>query len=383
MSTAEWRTLAVAISAFVLCSSSVGFGAERDLERAVEKLVAERGGQLTRDPARPGKPVVRVHLPIGGKALTRWDLADIGRLTALEELSIGSAEVFDDDTGLLLKLQSLRSLDISDCFVEGRGFYRLTELRKLEELAAGVVTEEGLDCIAQIATLKSLRMRMANQIDFEKLSKCKSLRSLAVTGREGVTLGQVRQIGRLRQLEKLAIGVFVPIDDGHRIFFELAKLHKLRELNIVCYDPKTTTGVGFKEIASLAHLEFLRTNFDLAERDFAVLARCESLRELHLRSCTNGRARHVTSLRGLKALTVSGGDFNDEGCEFLKDAKLEQLTLSHTRVSDKSVPSLKGMQSLRRLDLRETRVTAQGVSAIQAALLNTEILHDHQKRVDR
>ena len=54
---------------------------------------------------------------------------------------------------------------------------------------------------------------------------------------------------------------------------------------------------------------------------------------------------------------------------------LNNLELSHTRVTDAGLTLRSGLNNLRRLSLGDTKVTDEGVKRLQEALPNTRVSH--------
>ncbi len=99
--------------------------------------------------------------------------------------------------------------------------------------------------------------------------------------------------------------------------------------------------------------------------------------ELHLQEShlTDVGVAHLQDFKQLQELDLHKSLYiSDKGLESLKYLpRLTKLELSYTRISDKGVEHLAALKSLKTLHLTGTRVTAEGVKTIKAALPNCEV----------
>ena len=86
---------------------------------------------------------------------------------------------------------------------------------------------------------------------------------------------------------------------------------------------------------------------------------------------------HLRGLNSLKYLDLTGTKVTDAGLVHLKGlANLEALMLTHTQVTDAGLVHLEGLANLKCLDLRRSpQVTDEGVEKLQQSLPDCEISH--------
>ena len=97
---------------------------------------------------------------------------------------------------------------------------------------------------------------------------------------------------------------------------------------------------------------------------------------------TDAGLKHLRGLTSLKELDISGSTVSpgrrtitDAGLENLRNLrKLEKLNLDLTEVTDEGLRHLIPLTQLRVLSLKETHVTAAGVNRLQRALPDCEIV---------
>jgi hypothetical protein len=100
---------------------------------------------------------------------------------------------------------------------------------------------------------------------------------------------------------------------------------------------------------------------------------------------TDAGLEHLKGLTSLKRLDLYSTQITDAGLEHLKGLTgLQSLDLRSTQITDAGLEHLKGLTSLKRnavqdvgawLDLSSTRVTDTGIKKLQEALPNCRILH--------
>jgi hypothetical protein len=77
----------------------------------------------------------------------------------------------------------------------------------------------------------------------------------------------------------------------------------------------------------------------------------------------------------LRSLSLSRSVVNDaDSGTFIKFDKLESLTLNNTNASDKILEFLGTITTLRSLDVRDTKVTNNGVKALQKKLPELKVV---------
>jgi Leucine-rich repeat (LRR) protein len=258
-------------------------------------------------------------------------LAPIAGLTKLESLDLEDTGVGDADLAYVAGLTGLQHLDLEGCEVTDAGLVHLRELRKLGRLRLEdcPITGSGLANLAGLSELRSLNL-------------------------EGMELETgLAAIGTLTQLREL----------------DLAK--------------STMSDDEFAHLASLTELEVLNLyGSELSDEVIPQLSALNKLKRLNLDGNLIGDPAMETigGLNALEDLSLQGTDVSDEGLLHLaKLPKLEALDLEDVGgITDRGLAALAESASLRRLDVRNTQVTADGA----AQLPNTRVeWKERQERV--
>jgi hypothetical protein len=140
------------------------------------------------------------------------------------------------------------------------------------------------------------------------------------------------------------------------------------------------TGVGLEHLSKTRNLRDLNINGTMIKPDeYALLTSIPGLRELFL----GGDAAlpspeswdALASIATLDSLFISSwNDFGDAEMAQLANCKqVTQLNLSRLGVTDDGLTELHRMRALRRVILRESAVTADGVAALRKALPRCEV----------
>ena len=96
------------------------------------------------------------------------------------------------------------------------------------------------------------------------------------------------------------------------------------------------------------------------------LARADALETLELRGTriANFSLNQIKGLEHLRELILDGGSFNDNTPILFKDLPIERFVCTCRRFGDTGIKSLRHSANIRRLELRETQVTGEGLEAI-------------------
>ncbi len=91
-------------------------------------------------------------------------------------------------------------------------------------------------------------------------------------------------------------------------------------------------------------------------------------------------APQLKSLAKLRELKLAGTAITDSGVASLKDLSgLESLTLDRTKITDQGLSELKGLASLKSLSIVQTNVTAQGLAALKKAMPGLKVIYKAKK----
>jgi Leucine-rich repeat (LRR) protein len=96
--------------------------------------------------------------------------------------------------------------------------------------------------------------------------------------------------------------------------------------------------------------------------------------DLHGRTLDAGDLARLAEMARLKILNLAGTDISDETLENVRGlTSLERLDLSDTRISDKGIARLKGLARLQTLQLARTRITGAALESLTADHNLTEL----------
>jgi len=262
------------------------------------------GGRIDRD---AGGEIIAVHLR--GTWVSDTELLDLARLPKLERLDLSHTRITDEG---LLHLKPAR------------------QIKDLNLYYAEQVTDQGITAIREWKTLKRLNLRGTRVSD-----------------------GSLAIVGGLTQLEALDIAGTQFTDNG---LDALVPLTQLKELAI----GRSKLGKNALEVLRLLPtLEFL----DLG----GPLKGAGGLRDKEGTPMPDDLPRAISALKQLRTLKVSYSQIGADGLRILGSLDhIEKLSLEGSpRVDDQALAELDKWESLHYLDVQATKVTPQGVAALE------------------
>jgi eukaryotic-like serine/threonine-protein kinase len=160
----------------------------------------------------------------------------------------------------------------------------------------------------------------------------------------------------------------------------LANFQGCRRIEELVLPGSRVTDAGlawFKDCQNLRLLDLSDTA--VGDQGLAVFADCKNLEKLALSSSevSDAGLSHFQGCTKLNTLRLIGAQVTDAGLSHFQDSvNLKILQAPQTEVSDKSIPLLATMTRLVQLDVRETKLTADGVEALRQALPQCKIQWD-------
>ncbi len=265
-------------------------------------------------------------LKVRGTQITDAGLAAFVDLPELAALDLGGTEITDDGLAIFQSLSKIWDLDLSDTGVTDAGLKHLAETpRRLSRLVLDgtQITDDGL----------------------AQLEKQFSLDDIGLA-RTRVTDAGMDHLKQQFHLESVDLSGTRISDTALRKLKEHQRLTKLR------LSDTRISNAGLEHLKDLENLEHL----DLS-RTQVTAAGLESIRELPELSC----------------LKLAGIPLSDTDLPRLAQFRnLYELDLSHTPVTDAALDALEELPC-RRLNLKETRVTAAGLRRLRKARYWEEI----------
>lgn len=240
----------------------------------------------------------------------------------------------------LAGLPHLRSLDLENTDVRGPALKTVGTLKTLESLNLTLcpVSDEHFDRLGALTNLKVL-----------------GLASTKVDGTGARHLGA--------RLENLNCHNCPISDAGLEAIGKLASLTRLEIVHT------RFTDAGAPALKGLVNLERLQLGSRGATgASLAVVAVLPKLRELDVHDglLSVEGFKHVARAKGLRVLRAYGG--KDGLGELAGHPELETLVLESNGITDASLAALKTLPRLRKLTIREPKVSPAGLDALRAAL---------------
>ena len=230
-------------------------------------------------------------------------LESISHLTGLQILSLGTTKVTSDQMASLKPLRSLRALVlVHELSVGSSGLAVLKDLPALEYLDCDTnPTDTGLKHVAQIRSLRQLRVRMGRVKGpgLAELANLPRLERLSLWGTKGLADGHVRYLEGLTNLKSLTLwGSNVRLTDS--TLASVSKLSSLEEFHLIRV--KTDfTDAGIGQLARLANLRTL----DTSPNDAGVLASMKRLESVSGIALNSRNMKALAGLPNLKSLGLS------------------------------------------------------------------------------
>lgn len=365
--------------------------------------------------------------------ITDEGLKYLAGLKNLGKLEIANCKITDDGLKHLYQAKTLQNLDLRQTNVTPEGVAALkwalpkckiesdfqaemlnrspkTE-REIAEWVIGLggsVAVNGMSC-KQIADLPDEMFEITavalRELVFEddKLASLVHLKHMIELYLDSTSISDsaLTHLDKLQQLQKLSLSKTKIT--GARLS-ELVKLPNLTNLNLA---ESALANVGLKHIGNLKQLVTLNipTISGIDDTGLAHIAGLTNLQELYLHNnpqLTDDGIKHLQGMHQLTELTLANTGISDAGmkylsgmkdleklhlanCQRLSDAgfehlanlkNLKSLLLFLTPITDAGLKHLHGLKKLELLDLRDTKVTPAGISALQQALPKCEIESD-------
>ncbi len=284
-------------------------------------------------------------------SLSNHKLTVLKGLKNLEVIRLGMEGTLGDRGFLALKeFANLKTLIVPMYSGSNAGLEALRFLGNIEslELYGPFITDAGLSGLAACSKLEQVRLDRLKISDIG-LGALRGLPKLLTLGlsETGVTDRGLGTIAELKDLEALDLSRTKVTDAG------VARLKEMEELRILLLNSAAVTGGGFKglEMKRLMHLGLNDTRVD--DAGLAAIGHLTTnLRTLEL-ARTEVTGAGLAALPSLRELA----DIDLEGCQ---------------RVRDNLVAPLKDLRSLKRVNLRNTKVSPTAIESLRQAKIEVD-----------
>lgn len=346
-------------------------GAKLPSEVEAAKRLLDRHAGVTWD--GPRFHVIRIDL--SGTWVTDQDMAVIRAFTRLENLNLYNTNVTDEGLKHISELRFLTTLSV------GRPYYgdsdsimkdewsprnitdksidvicKLTNLRKLN-LALTKITDKGLAKLVSLKELEELDLNMADISDagFCQLKGLSKVKSLFLYGTK-VTAKGLSAASGMRNLHTVTLGRYVA-GDAMKHF---GNLHELRHLDV---SATRIDNESMKYIGNLRNLESLDLPDTVTDASAMHLSNLTNLAELRLGSmCSDITIMAMSKLVKLKVVGLPSGT-TDAGLVCLTKScpNIEQMWLEDAKISWKGIKALVGLKVLRYLSIKGCPVSNKSI----------------------
>ena len=281
-------------------------------------------------------------LLLHGTFVTEHGLRHVEKFPRLQDLRLSETDVRNSWLELLVPIADLRQLDLSDTSITDKGLTSVAKLGSIEELSLGGcnVTDRGLTKLASLSNLKSLDARRIGRIG----SGLRELRGLPLEQIDllasGVTDDDLDTIGNVRTLKSIRLA---DTRIGDPTLQQLAACRNLEELKL---SGTNISNVGVRYLSPLTRLRYLDlSGTSVGDEGIRRMGQFDVLEELHLTSTriTNAGLEYLSQCTTLKSLGIGGnridGDASLRQLEVL--TSLEHLSLPEQTRDGESVRYLR------------------------------------------
>jgi len=355
------------------------------------------------------------------EALTK--IKDTSVLSCLRELALNFN--FDDDVNMVLSgftglqkltlhqcnfkwfaehvasLKNLKSLVLKSCWLTRNcvSLISTLSLECLDMVPSKFLCDQGLGAIAQMTSLKKLRLRSCSKCTDAGIAHLAALKNLEILNLQNASkmtdIGAL-SISQLKKLHTLNLQM-APISNAG--LAHLAQLPGLTDLDLTMCDGINADGLqSLGERTTLKQLH-LAWGTEVSPQGMACLNKLVKLEVLNLTNCkkfddaaaaflrffvnlehlllfetdiTDASLVHIGTLVHLKSLNLGLTTITAAGLAHLAGlVHLEELDVHGTKVSDASLVHLFGMKNLTKLEV--SGVTQEGAAALARAIRNPKL----------
>lgn len=301
----------------------------------------------------------------------------------LLKLEVSCDLVTNEGLEHIFELSSLKNLrinvNVSDK-ITNIGFKNIYKLINLEILCvvsskSHLVTYKIIEFILEISNLLSLTMFGVKLLDekINHITKFKKLRSIHLYWTSNLSNDILKYISKMTSIIEISIVSANITDEGLKIISDLG----IQRLNLG-YNTQITD-IGLQYVPKLVNLEWLHLyNTNITDISLQYISKLVNLEILHLgnTNITDFGLQQILELIHLRKLFLSGTNITDLGLRNIsKLAKLQLLFLAHTCITNDSLPYILKLVNLKDLCLKKTHVTDDGLKLINQKYNKISVIH--------
>ncbi len=332
-----------------------------------------------------------LHLDLGYSDLDDTTLASLPPLPNVAQILMHSTSVTDAGLTQLVRFPKLRHVSLSRDNITDAGLVHLAQISNLKivDLAGTAVTAAGVAKLQ--AALPNCKIEWDGPAKAEGGADADRAAAEWAIGKGGKVAIEVggQALGYISTLESLPAGLFkvtnIIIETPGAVGdADLPRLLALRSLTELSWNGKMVTPVGIGQLRghpALTRLTISNLN-PLDDARLDALLTFANLNFIGLHS-TKPSADQLARLKALPNLVMLRVSWDAEpGVTDLAFARiaelqnLESIIVDHSSITDAGLEHLSALKKLKRLDARNTKVTAAGVAKLQQALPNCKIYWD-------
>jgi len=333
-----------------------------------EKGVQQAGQPLDRTNV---EKLQYVSLPAAA-AITDDDLHHFVALPNLIGLDLSQSLITDAGLETIAQIERLKNLKLFRVNVSDQGIAALGALPNLDmlNLDSTPISGRALETISSFPKLRSLTLT-STDIDaagLAALQNLSSLNTLNLAKLKSFTPDMIAAIAPHPNLATLSL-TFNPVGSSIRDLVG----SKVQHLNFLNAKVNDEDGVVLGELSELVNLS--ANGNPIGDATIAAIAGLPKLNLLQIpaTAVTDAAGPDFARMTRLRTLWIDETSVGDAFVADLADLPLQTLSLRKTAITDESLKVLAGIQTLKNITLSDTAVTEAGVAALQAALPGARI----------
>lgn len=380
-----WLSALSSLQSLVLERCNVDGAWAADIRLPALRTLTLKGGSLSESLCRAiGHWNALETVSISTWAKTNGVLAPLGNLPRLRRLTISAPDIEDAELAAFGRLQSLEELRIRDAKIACARLKHLGPLRSLRTLHLAVVNlDEAAGAVLEdLPSLQDLSLSIHGTAG-ARLAGLEALSSIpeVLLSMQNVTDEQLAAVAGLRSLQALYLKDGCITQAGLTGLADLPSLRGIQFYGIeLLGDNLCLEGLpalrwcriarsrlqGSLHIRGLPLLEMVYPWLKRIDGDGVYLEDLPSITRLDLRHAEIADGQlHIRDLPALRLVAAAYQPIGNRTLsELAKAPSLEELDLSHTRVTDEGLPHLEDLRHLRTLDLPVTSISDAGLKHI-------------------